>query len=229
MSTEEKIKMARQADDFYLQKYKPLTAAYLDNVSKEANLDDVLNGICTVDHANAITNYSGQVSGELNRSLRGDYLALTEHFKSYELIVAQALDSLPAFNDEVVYRMEKYGPEPAVYEKYFDRQKEVVLSIPCYLSTSKEDWDCTKVVYRIKTLVKDSHARDISRISNMAREKEVLFAKNTNFLVKAIEKTTDKMIIVMEETKEAASAVLNYYDDPDNDHYASDEEPGLFD
>jgi len=77
--------------------------------------------------------------------------------------------------------------------------------------------------------VKDSHARDISRITNMAREKEVLFRKNTNFLIKGIAKTEHKLIIDLEETKEIAIAILNYYDDPDATDTLAQEQPGLFD
>jgi len=195
-------------DDVYERKYVPLTEAYLNNILPEANLDDVLNGKCTVDHAHRITNYSGGLSDPVNHA---------------------ALVALTAFNDQTVYRMEKRGPAPDVYEKYFTRQMDRVLNMPCYLSTSIEDWNSTKVVYHIKTLVKDSHARDISRITNMAREKEVLFRKNTNFLIKGIAKTEHKLIIDLEETKEIAIAILNYYDDPDATDTLAQEQPGLFD
>jgi len=216
-------------DDVYERKYVPLTEAYLNNILPEANLDDVLNGKCTVDHAHRITNYSGGLSDPVNHALRCDYLGTTQKLKAFETELAAALVALTAFNDQTVYRMEKRGPAPDVYEKYFTRQMDRVLNMPCYLSTSIEDWNSTKVVYHIKTLVKDSHARDISRITNMAREKEVLFRKNTNFLIKGIAKTEHKLIIDLEETKEIAIAILNYYDDPDATDTLAQEQPGLFD
>lgn len=177
----EELKMARQADECYQKKHVPLTANYVANPAKHANMEDVINGKVTLEHADAITNYSGGCSAAVNGALRGQYIDLTVEVAAYDQMLTEALESLPPYNDEIVCRMLLHLDDTASYEAYFTRNINKVLNVPCYLSTSKEDWDWEKVVYNIKTLKANSHARDISRITNKADETEVLFCKNTNF------------------------------------------------
>lgn len=150
----DKLKMAQAADETYQKKYAPLTAEYLKKPANHANLEDVINGKVTLVHADAITNYSGALSAAVNGALRGQYIDLTTKGAAYDQVLTEALESLPPFNNETVYRMILHSEDTASYEAYFTRNLNKVLNIPCYLSTSKEDWDWEKVVYNIKTLKK---------------------------------------------------------------------------
>jgi hypothetical protein len=223
-----KIKMAKAADDSYRRKYAKLTRVYLEKPGTHGNLEDVISGKVSISHGDAVTNYSGGVSGAVNEAIRGQYLDLTVDVQAYELLLNTALKNLPPFSDQIVYRMVLHVENTDPYEAYFKRNITKVLNEPCYLSASKEDWDWEKVVYIIKTLKENSHARDISRITNKADEKEVLFCKNTNFLIKTVIKKNERLFVDMEETKNDADTVLNYYDNPDAP-LSENEEPGLFD
>ncbi|HEY8931329.1 MAG TPA: ADP-ribosyltransferase [Mucilaginibacter sp.] len=158
----DKIKMAQSADEIYKRKHVPLTAAYLKKPDDHANLEDVQSGKVSIEHGDAISNYSGGLSDPVNGALRGDYIGYTVEIKAYDKALSAALESLPSWNNKTVYRMVKYVEDITPYEAYFNRTLNKVLHEPCYLSSSKEEWEEEKVIYKIKTLKKDSHARDVS-------------------------------------------------------------------
>ena len=229
MTKEEKQKEALQDDALFNGKCVQLRAEYLMAAPDTANLTDVIDGLVSIEHANYITNYSGNVSGLINHALRCDYIGLTTHMKDFEQNLEQALLALPSFDNQTIYRMEKRGPAVEIYRKYFMRQKDCVLNIPCYLSSSTKKWDCAPVVYQITTLKSNSFARDVSRITNNAIETEVLCLKNMHVFIKGINNIDGQLVIKMEETIEPAIGILNYYDDPDADLAYLNEKPGIFD
>ncbi|QXV66831.1 hypothetical protein INP83_07035 [Mucilaginibacter sp. 21P] len=224
---QEKIKAAKNEDGIYDKRYVPLTKEYLKNPAKTANLKDVIDGSISLADADAITNYSGDLSKALNRAIRGNYLDLTVKVAAYDKALLKALQSVPPYNNQTVYRMTKYVEDINPYKTYFESKKGKVLIDPCYMSTSKDEWISEKLIYGIKTLKSESNARDISRSTNNAIENEVLFVKGTKLLIKSIVEKDDRLIVEMEETAAEADEVLNYNR---NLKIANQKEkPGLFD
>ena len=225
----EKIKEAKSVDDIYAKKYAPLTEEYLKKPARTANLVDVINGSVSLANADAISNYSGELSKALNRAIRGNYLDFTVKVAAYDEVLLKALQSLPHHNDQTVYRMTKYVEDITPYAIYFDSKNGMVLSDPCYMSTSKDEWTSEKLVYEITTLQSDSNARDISRLTNNAIENEVLFIKGTRFLVKSILKKEDRLIVEMKETVEEADDILTFKFPYNSKKAKKEEKPGIFD
>lgn len=217
-------------DQFFERNYVKLTPEYLENVAHHANLDDVRNGLVNLEDAECITNYSGNLSRVVHPNLKNKTIDQTFLVKDFEQRLHLALQRLPSFSQQTVYRMEIDHPIIRDYQAYFKDKIGKVMSVLFNLSTSKDDWEDEKVIYLIKTLPVKSNARDISRITNFAKEREVLFIKDTHFLIISQEEKNGKLYIHMEETLSPANFIYNYVEiGYDCNPLSSDQEPGTFD
>jgi hypothetical protein len=221
---------AKQKDEVFERKYRKLNPDYLDRVDDHVNLDDVKNNLVSIEEADCITNYSGNVSSCVHYALKNGYIEHTVLIKEFEQRLFNGLLRMPSYDDQTVYRMEIHSPCISDYQKYFADMLHKVIAVPYYLSTSKVQWEDEIVVYKIRTLKQNSRARDISRVTNSAWEKEVLFLKDSRFKVIGIVEKEGVLEIGMEETEASADVIYNYvligYD---ASKVNTDEEPGLFD
>lgn len=217
-------------DQLFEAKYSPLTMEYLKNVNKTANLDDVKTGIVSLADGELITNYSGHISNLVISNLKNQTVSNTKLIREYDISLENALSKLPGFDGQTVYRMEKIVNSIKDYEDYFGGKIGTIMNVPYYFSTSKEDWKSTRVVYIIKTLDRNSRGKDISRITNFAAEKEILFNKNTNFKIESLAKTGSKLYVNMKETSDEHDFVYNYVEIGfDEKLWSENQDLGLFD
>ncbi|MFN0293458.1 ADP-ribosyltransferase [Pedobacter helvus] len=227
MNTKPKM---HEDDQFFLRNYAELKPDYLKNVAHHANLDDVKNGLVNLADADCITNYSGNMSRVVHPNLKNKTIDQTVLVKDFEQRLHLALECLPSFGQQTVYRMETHHPVISDYQNYFKGKFGQVMSVSFNLSTSKDDWEDEKVVYVINTLTENSRAKDISRLTNFAKEQEVLFLKDTHFQINRQEEKNGKLYIYMQETLSPATFAYNYVEISYNCNAScSDEEPGMFD
>lgn len=99
-----------------------------------------------------------------------------------------------------IYRMDKHK-DPEVSSSWFTLNLKNVIQTQWFLSTSIEDFENTKVVWKIKTLPADkTKSRLVYQVYNHGNEKEVLFQRDACFLVKEVELEGNKLIVTLDET-----------------------------
>jgi|GEM_PF-3080571 len=220
----------QEEDSTFKRKYAKLKPEYLENVAHYANLDDVISGEVSINDAELIINYSGNLSSMVHYRLKSGSMKKGTLIEKYEVGLHSALNKLPSYNSQIVYRMEIHSPSIPDYINYFSKYIGKVMEVPFYLSTSKEEWEDEIVFYVISTSTENSNAKDISRVTNNAVEKEVLFMKHSCFLIDKIERKNSKLYIHMKETSDFADFIYNYIEiRPDDELTKEEEELGLFD
>ncbi|MEN5088582.1 ADP-ribosyltransferase [Sphingobacterium faecium] len=218
-----------ELDTQYLEKSK--FSIDLENIQDYMNLQDVLDGKISAEDAKHIVSYTGFTSGLLNLSIINKNIADTCLLMEHDAKLTHSLGLLSPFNNQQVYRMQidmDYDSLIADYKNFFSSNIGQVIRSHHYLSTSKNDWKTTNVVYIIKTLSKNSNARDISKVTNNADENEVLFIKGTNFLIREVKEECGVLYIALDETNDLHTLDY-YYSNIFTDTAMEDEEPGLFD
>lgn len=80
---------------------------------------------------------------------------------------------------------------------WFESKMGKIFTIPYFLSTAKEDYDNSDLVWQISTHHTNSQGRDISNLSNNKYELEVLFDKGVKFKIKYLDRS--KNYIYLEE------------------------------
>lgn len=138
-----------------------------------------------------IWSYTGSSSSWLNADRRNGepYNSLCKELFAEGL--EYALNKLPVYEGECI-RMEGYD---AGHFKWFKNNIGITIRIPYFLSSSKDDYNNTVIVWRIKTHSNGS-GRDISLISNNSHEHEILFNRNSRFCVVGINDDNPEKLIV---------------------------------
>ncbi len=119
--------------------------------------------------------------------------------------LGKALDKLPIFNSQKVYRMDSPLGEKNQVMHWFEKNNKKIVQTPYFLSTSKNNWNNTDITWHITTMKTNSNARDLFLITNNATEKEVLFKRNSFFKITKV--NCDEGIIEMNEVNRAASFI----------------------
>lgn len=117
-------------------------------------------------------------------------------------LLDQSLRKLPYYNNRVVYRwvdglyFEDFDEEINLFRKNVGQ----IFKVNHFLSTSRVN-NHNRMSWRIETHPRKSKARDIEMLSAMALggEEEVLFERNTKFLVLGIEERKDEYIVNLRE------------------------------
>tara|TARA_R110000751_G_scaffold307242_1_gene427846 strand:+ start:3420 stop:4070 length:651 start_codon:yes stop_codon:yes gene_type:complete len=153
----------------------------------------------------SIYQYTASFSNWINSSFRNDQKLDTNCKKEFANLLDNALKKLEGFDNEIVYRMDSpYASQKEVI-KWFKAKKGNIIQVPNYLSTAKENYDNSHIIWKIKTLSKNSKGKDISDITNNKYEKEVLFERNSCFVIKEIDEVNN--IIHLEETDTSQNSI----------------------
>jgi hypothetical protein len=163
--------------------------------SLDPNLKGMIDNKLTEDEAFFILAYTGSCSSWINSRLRDGTSLDSECKKYFADCLDQVLDKIPTANGEIVFRMDLPGNENEILA-WFDKHKGRKIRIPYFLSTAKEDYNNTNIVWEILTLKKNSKGKDISNLSNNQFEKEVLFKRNSCFKVDHIDQSKNYVHLV---------------------------------
>lgn len=171
------------------QTYKPnLQGMTINNLSEE--------------EAFYILHYTASASSWINSELR-DGRELTCKCKlSFGNALNNSLEKVKSFNDKIVYRMDNPSSDSETILKWFNQKIGFSFSIPYFLSTAMEDYKNSYVVWKIKTLKNESYAKDISNITQNPVELEVLFKRNSKFIIKNVD--FNSKYVTIEEINETS-------------------------
>jgi hypothetical protein len=165
-----------------------------------------------------VRSYQQMCSGPLNNALRRQDRKLTVAHSLRAQILDSVLDSLPAFNEGVVWRND--FPDEGI-RLWASRNVGQVLLIPSFWSTycNPENWTATSPTFKIFTSA-HSKARRISEFTSyQIPEGEVLFKTNTKFKVLSVEEC---VTLAEVENEDATTIGLQGYfvsqDDADHGH-----------
>jgi hypothetical protein len=117
-------------------------------------------------------------------------------------LLDQSLQKLPCYNNKVVYRwvdglyFDNFHDQINLFRKNIGQNFEVYH----FLSTSKVNAH-NRMTWKIDTHPENSKARDIEMLSASAlkSEEEVLFERNSQFLIVGIEEQKDEYIVLLRE------------------------------
>jgi hypothetical protein len=156
------------------------------------NLKENLNGMIsnglTNEEASLILAYTGSCSSWINSELREEgQVGECDCKKEFINRLNLALDKVKPFNNQIVYRMDSPSEDKNTVLNWFNSKISKVFKIPYFLSTAKEDYNNSEIVWRIQTLPINSFGKDISQLSNNKYEQEVLFRTGSFFKIKGID------------------------------------------
>lgn len=192
--------------------WKPL----FDEIRKNKKLQDthrnrhiVLQGLeeynLSDEDAFFILSYTGSYSSWLNSESRNGRDFDTECKRYFANGLTLALDKLPYYNDEYVFRMDSpLGTKEQIIE-WFNAHKKGIICVPYFLSTSKDNYENSEITWHIKTMKNNSKARDLALITNNDTEKEVLFKRDCFFRIVSVD--SESGIIEMVEVEKALNAI----------------------
>lgn len=152
------------------------------------NLEGVNTYNLTDEQAFCIYSYTTSCSDWINIGIRYKQ-EMTICKKYYADFLDESLDKISQCSKEYIFRMD--SPDQDQIQSWKKKRIGDTINIPHFLSTSKENWDEEStstewIIWRIKTLELNSKARDISNVTNSREEKEVLFKRNSCFMIEAI-------------------------------------------
>ena len=158
-----------------------------DNNSHKENLEGMTQNGLTEEEAFVILAYTGSYSSWLNSNMRNGELSSCDCKNEFINRLNNSLDKIKCFNDEVVYRMDSpYDKDDNIID-WFKAKTNSIFRIPYFLSTAKEDYKNSEVVWEIETLTFNSLGKDISNLTNNQYELEVLFRTGSCFQIKSID------------------------------------------
>ena len=170
--------------------YLPWFEAYRTG---DKSLDDNLKGMIenglTEEEAFFILAYTGSASSWVNSELRDGHLPSTKCKEVFVNKLNQALAKVSSFNGNIAFRMDEPHSNSEEVLKWFHSKIGSKFKVPYFLSTAKEDYNNSSIVWQINTLTEGSFGKDISQLTNNKYEKEVLFRTGSCFeIIKVDEK-----------------------------------------
>lgn len=172
------------------------------------NLDGIDEYNLTDEEAFCIYSYTTSGCDWLNRDIKNKK-RLSMCKESYAQCLDKYLDKIPPFDKEYIFRMDI--PDEYQIQKWKKMKIGEVLQITHFLSCSKENWDEEStdrswIVWKIKTLASNSNARDISNITNVEEEREVLFKRDSYFKVETID--ISKKVVELVEVERSLNPIF---------------------
>lgn len=165
--------------------------------SLDNNLKGMIKNGLDEEEAFMMLAYTGSYSSWVNSDLRNSRMSNCECKREFISRLNMALDKVIAFNNQTVFRMDSPSEDKDKVLNWFDSKVESIFRIPYFLSTAKEDYENTEIVWKIKTLAENSLGKDISDITNNQHELEVLFRTGSCFLIENVD--FDKAYITLSE------------------------------
>lgn len=186
----------------YEKGFKPVFDRYRNDIKgmpkhSQIELKGMIEFSIDDEEAFFILAYTGSYSSWLNSNLRNGLPLDTECKKYFAKRLTDALNKLPSCNNNTVFRMDTPSDEKRTVLNWFNRNIGKTVRTPYFLSTSKDNYNNTNIVWKIKTLETNSFGKDLNLLTNNKVEKEVLFKCNAYFEIQSVDKT--KGIIEMQE------------------------------
>lgn len=180
------------------EQYRTTKTLQLKSTINNIVLSGLIEYNLTNEEAFFILAYTGSYSSWINQPLRAGQLLKSICKTRFAEILEKSLDKLPSFNCNYVYRMDSPDGLSQEVITWFKKIINKIVKVPYFLSTSKDNWESTDIVWKIKTMQANSNARDLHLLTNNCTEKEVLFKRNSYFKVLSVNEKNG--IIEMEET-----------------------------
>ena len=175
--------------------------------SLEDNLSGIQKNSLSNDEAFYILAYTGSSSRWLNSDLRNNVVVRNVCKQLYIDNLNNSLDKVAPFNNGIVYHMDSPSAEDVEILDWFESKIGRKFKIPFFLSTSKEDYKNSPIVWEIETLKKESYGKDISNITNNKYEYEVLFRTESCFEIKRVNR--EKQYIYLKEVEADSNCDFN--------------------
>jgi hypothetical protein len=158
----------------------------------DKSFDDNLKGMTenglSEEEAFFILAYTGGSSSWINLELRNSNLPKSKCKGEFVKRLNDSLSKVKSFDNDMVFRMDNPPGENEETLTWFQGKIGSKFRIPYFLSTAKEDYENSELVWQIKTLNQNSLGKDISRLTNNKYELEVLFQTGSCFEIIGIEK-----------------------------------------
>jgi hypothetical protein len=174
----------------YLAKYRR------GEVSYPSKYNLIRNGTVSDEEAFFLLYYTGSASSWVNEDLRQTGVQSTKCKELFSKHLEVVMSKLPSFNG-IAYRMDDPSGDKQDVLRWFKRNMGKKIQIPHFLSTAKEDYDNSPIVWQIQTLKAGSRGKDITECANNDVELEVLFSRNSKFLIENID--VDKGYVYLTE------------------------------
>lgn len=182
----------------YTRGFKPWFESYKNgNQEFKENLEGMSLNKLTEEETFVILAYTGSYSKWLNWDLRDSELTKCNCKKEFIKRLNNSLDKVKSFDNSTVYRMDSPFEDSEKMLTWFNSKIDCVFKIPYFLSTSKEDYKNSEIVWEIKTLPNNSLGKDISNLTNNKNELEVLFRTDSCFKIKGID--AEKKYVLLSE------------------------------
>ncbi len=159
----------------------------------------------TDEEAFFILAHTGSYSSWINQPLRDGNAFDSVCKEEFATRLDNSLDKLPPFADKNVFRMDSPSGIKVEVCSWFKENIGSIVNVPYFLSTSKENWESTEVTWDIQTMKSNSKARDVCLITNNDTEKEVLFKRNSTFMILSVNE--DSGTIQLKEVDSFVSAI----------------------
>lgn len=180
--------------DIYQKGYKPWFDSYRrGDRSLDKNLMGMTENGLTEEEAFFILAYSSSCSRWLNGDLWNNG-RLSNCKIAFINALESALQKMRPFNG-TVFRMDQYASDDDAVRAWFRKNTGKKISVPCFLSTAKEDYENASIVWKIRTLACNSFGKDISNLCQAPNELEVLFRRNAKFEIIGVEKATNYILL----------------------------------
>lgn len=134
-----------------------------------------------------IKSYTGEFSAWINEDLRNGIELSCNCKKVFRTGLNIALSGLQSFDNQTIYRMDLPGGDVFTTLNWFKKRIGQSFETPYFLSTSKDNFQNTDIIWIIKTLATDSKGKDISNLSTSLAEKEILFQTESCFKILGVD------------------------------------------
>jgi len=165
----------------------------------EVRLKDNLSGMIenglSEEEAFYILFYTGGGSSWINSELRNGEYTLSRCKKVVMEKLDFALSKVKSFDGEKTFRMDFPNNDEKDELDWFESKINSKIFIPYYLSTAKEDYENSEIVWEINTLPNTSSGKDISNLTNNKYELEVLFKRGTTFEIAGIDRSRNYIFL----------------------------------
>lgn len=188
----------------YIKAFADWLESYGQGVkSLEQNLGGMSKNGLSKEEAFMILAYTGSFSSWVNSELRNSQITSCKCKSEFIKRLNESLDKIVSFDNQLVYRMDEPSEDTGVVLNWFNKKIGCFFKIPYFLSTAKEDYKNTEIVWEIRTLLENSLGKDISDITNNEYEHEVLFRTGSCFMIESVDfnKTYINLIEVSSNTQ----------------------------
>jgi len=194
---------AKKSNNRYQKAYEDFNKLYKNHKFGETsptgeNLEAMKKYDISIEEAAVVYMYTSHgVYDEVNRQLRNNPAKLDQDIEEYSNLLTQALNKLPSYNNEIVYRdIDSPDPNKEVLLNFFDRNINTEITENAFMSSHIREgrWSDEENGLQLIILTNsNSNGKDLRELSFNAHETEVLFKKGTRFRVENVDRDKNKV------------------------------------